>query len=1062
MDSRPPSLSSPPDAPRAAPSGLVTLVFTAVQGERTLWERAPVEMQAAMDLHDALMRVWVEAHGGYEVKKEHGGFMVAFPDAAAAVRCCLAVQEALMEARLPDALTAMPELAEAPGIRGLRVQMGAHIDEPLARLNPVSGRMDYYGAGVHRAARLAQAAAGGQVLLSGALWAEVRASLEPELVFAELGEHRLRGLEGMEHVVGVLSAGLSARGFAPLTGVAPGQTNLPEHPTTFVGREADRRRLEQQLAAGARIVSLHGPPGVGKTRLALNYGGRWLDAYSAEGAGVWVCELIRASSSNGVLLSVAEALGVPLTAPRSSEANVVQLGHALRSRGRVLLILDGFDLAASHAPATLGRWLNMAPDARFLVTSRERLRMEGEVTLELGPMTETDAVQLFVERARAVRPTLGIPEDEEDAIRQLVGRLDRLPLAIELAAARVDHWTPRALLGQLSRRLDLQGAAQRGAHVASLRTALDLSWDLLGEWEQDALAQCSVFHGGFDVEAAEAVLDLTAHEGSPWALDAVEALRDRSLLRAEEPPGFPGEVRFSLLGMVREYAEEQLEATRHMFEVDHRHRAWYVPLGESLAAGVDGPDGSRMLRRLALEAENLEAAHLSAMRLPRAPAEAVRALLALDKLFQARGPLDAHLAMLDRAVAASAEATAELRVRALLARADARTRRGLMPQASADLEEARFWLNQARDRPLTVRCALQEARLLRLSGRADEAEAPLRLAFELARELGNLELEGQTHAVRGLVHVTLGRLQEGLGDLERAVRIFRQRGMRLAESAAKANQGAVHLMLAEYDRAETELRESAQIAEDAEHTNTLVSIYANLAVLYMDLGRWNEARDHFTRTLALSRRAGSMRDEAMCLAMFGVLLLERDETRAAEAHLRRALESARGAHDRLAEGLALANLALVRQVRGHPAEAVVLQEDAIALLSAVGHRSAAALASAFLAGGLAELGRLDAATSALTQARELASGHPAANLSAVLDLCEGRLEVAVAAAARARGETHLSHLHETHARHILETSRIPQGPRPEHPRGLLAPLARSVDARLAAGMLERMLEERSA
>jgi predicted ATPase len=450
------------------------------------------------------------------------------------------------------------------------------------------------------------------------------------------------------------------------------------------------------------LVTLIGPAGTGKTRLAMEYATRHLAEFTgAEGGGAWFCDLTQADHLESICSEVARVLDVPLATGHASGDVVAQVGQALAGRGRTLLILDNCEQVVEPAAACVGRWLAMAPATRILATSREVLRVTGEACYDLAPLGvpeeggdvgAAEAVQLFVERARAVRHGYALSEADAPHVAAIVRRLDGIPLAIELAAARVGMLSPADLLERLPRRFELLTRSQRDASArqATLRAAIDWSWDLLRPWEQAALAQCAVFHGGFSPQAAEAVLDLSGFPDAPLALDVVQALRDKSLLRAYESDEFPGEARLGMYLSIHDYAAEKLEASGEATAARARHASYYLGVGLNWQEGVDRHGGVARLRRLAQELENLGAVYRWSVGEGGSPTQALQALVALDPVLSTRGPFDSHLAWLDAALDLVARAQGDplLHAQGLEARGRARQARGQMADARRDYEEA--------------------------------------------------------------------------------------------------------------------------------------------------------------------------------------------------------------------------------------------------------------------------------------------------------------------------------------------------------------------------------------
>ena len=439
------------------PSGTVTFLFTDLEGSTRLWEEHPEAMRPALARHDTILRDAVEAAHGQVVKSTGDGIHAVFATARDALDAAVAIQLALSEEHFG-------------GIGPLRVRMGAHTCEAEYRDG------DYYGSEVNRAARLMGVAHGGQIVVSSVTSGLVR---DGTVELIDLGEHRLRDLASAERVFQLTHPGLLV-GFPPLRSLEAFAGNLPLQLTSFVGREVDVKTIEGILAEH-RLVTLTGVGGVGKTRLATQVAAELLDQYRD---GAWLVELASVDSQR-VVDSIAGTLRVEVQPGRTVEASLMD---ALRSR-EVLLVVDNCEHVVREVRRVVGMILAEAPSVSVLATSREGLRVSGEQLFSVPSLDEGAAFMLFVERARAADTAFGLREGDDLVVARLCDRLDGIPLAIELAAARVRMFS----LDDLARRVDerfrlLTGGRGDIERHQTLRAAIDWSFDLLTADEQTAFA----------------------------------------------------------------------------------------------------------------------------------------------------------------------------------------------------------------------------------------------------------------------------------------------------------------------------------------------------------------------------------------------------------------------------------------------------------------------------------------------------------------------------------------------------------------------------------------------
>jgi predicted ATPase len=329
--------------------------------------------------------------------------------------------------------------------------------------------------------------------------------------------------------------------------------NVPTDNSLFIGRTAESAELERHLSNGERLVTLVGTGGAGKTRLSRRIANRFSEQLAG---GAWFVDLSDVHSEDGIVQAVAKAMGLQLP-DDGAHPSVDQLAEVMATRDRVLVVLDNFEQLVSHGPATVGQWINKAPLAQFLVTTREGLMLPEEVQVPLNPLSQDEAIELLHQRARLAGAEWTENAQNRGALLNIVEALDRLPLAIELAAARARFLTPEGLHERLEERFKLLQSGVRGGsdRQANLHNLIDWSWQRLEPWEQSTLAQLSCFRGGFSMEAAEAVVNLSAWPNAPWALDAVGALLDKSLLHTQSIDDKP---RLFMYLSIRDFAAERL------------------------------------------------------------------------------------------------------------------------------------------------------------------------------------------------------------------------------------------------------------------------------------------------------------------------------------------------------------------------------------------------------------------------------------------------------------------------------------------------------------------------
>jgi predicted ATPase/class 3 adenylate cyclase len=631
------------------PTGTVTFLFTDIEGSTRLWERQPGTMRSALARHDALVRTVIAAHGGHVFKTIGDAFCAAFSRADPALAATLAAHRALH--------------AEDWGALGtIRVRMACHTGSADERDG------DYFGPTVNRVARLLAAGHGGQTLVSRATWEELGGRAPEGARARDLGERRLKDLTRPEHVYEVVPAELP-RDFPALRTLDARPNNLPAQATALVGRERLLDAARAMLRDPAvRLVTLSGAGGAGKTRLALQLAADVVDEYED---GAWFVALAPIRDADLVASTILDTLGLA-DARNATPLQVIE-GH-LRER-ETLLVLDNFEQVTGAAPL-VAALLAAATRLKVLVTSRTLLRVSGERDFAVPPLAPPEATRLFADRARALKADFRVTDENAPAIADICMHLDGLPLAIELAAARVRLLSPKALHARLTQAsLDVLtgGARDLPLRQQTMRATIAWSYDLLDDDDKRLFRRFGVFARGAALEAVEAIAGAT--------LDRVESLVDKSLLVYEDTGDA---ARFSMLETLREFAVAELEKSGEAERLRAEHAAWYVARAEE--ASSDPARQRHWLGWLDTEHDNLRGALVWALQDGNADL-ALRLSGALAWMWRLRGQGLEGRRALDDALALPGGASGP-RARALLGAA-------LLRRDFGDLREGRVFVEQA-------------------------------------------------------------------------------------------------------------------------------------------------------------------------------------------------------------------------------------------------------------------------------------------------------------------------------------------------------------------------------
>jgi predicted ATPase/class 3 adenylate cyclase len=888
----------------------VTFLFSDIEGSTERWERDPGAMAAALARHNELLRNAIETHGGHVFKVMGDAFCAVFATVPDATAAALGAQRALLG-------------EDFSAVGGIRVRIALHTGHAHEREG------DYFGPTLNRIARLVSIGHGGQILISGPSAALLQDAVPSESVLRDLGAHRLKDLARPEHVYQLAAPDLLDK-FPPLRSVDSFPNNLPQQLTSFVGR-ADAVAEIKDLLKQHRLVTLVGAGGAGKTRCAIQTGAELLDRF---GDGVWMVELAPISDPSLVVTTIAAVLGVREVRGEDLLATLVM--H-LEQR-QLLLLLDSCEHLIDETRRIAAAILRACAGVSILTTSREALGIAGEHVFQMPSLEMQAAVELFVDRARAIDAHFELTDENAQFVTEICRRLDGIPFAIELAAARIKLLSPRQLTQKLHERFRLLTAGYKSAlpRHQTLRATIDWSYDLLDEHLRALFRKLSVFVGGWTLEA---VVPVCADECDEWeALERLSSLVDKSLVVVES---LGDERRYDMLSSIREYARERLADAHESEATATNHAHFYATFVHSLTPLVPDLEDAKWQRLLATELDNVRAAIDWAIFQEHDPQAGLKLLADLEWPELIVTPHEA-LRWYEAAVAAESA----------------------MPN---DLVYARVlrhcvilgWLT-GRATAQREQLALRAVEVARRSGDLDE----------IARALGNL---GAIYAIAGRFEETEQRFVEAYasperlsrlaanavlrmwavsnlqsGDLERARRRFSEVA-RLERPGSEAHASAL-LNLGELEYAAGDVEAARHAARQAKESYaSLNSVYtalvlSNLAAYAMEAGDLDEARVSLREALELQQVAGdgSLAHLTQHHALLGVLLGDCDRALSlagfSEALYRASGEARqyteRRGHERLLQQLA-ALRAPEEVVRGMELGARLSKKEALACAAAI-------------------------------------------------------------------------------------------------------------------------------
>ena len=897
------------------PTGTVTFLFTDIEGStRLLQEVGDAGYGQALADHRALLRHAFEARNGHEVETQGDGFLAVFQSARDAITAALEAQRGLVGHGWP---TKHP----------VRVRMGLHTGEAI------TADAGYVGLDVHRAARICSVGHGGQILLSEATRAIIENDLSDGVILRDLGEHRLKDLARPHRLFQIVAHDLPAD-FPPLKSLNALPNNLAIQLSSFIGREREIARIKEQLAT-ARLLTLTGVGGCGKTRLALQVAAEVLDDFQD---GVWLIELAAVTDPALISQTVASSLrireqpGRPILTTLSDHLQLKQL----------LLLLDNCEHLLSGCAHLADTLLRRCPHLRILVTSREALRIDGESTYAISPLslpprgqspsvgaiTQYEAVRLFIDRLSAARPSFRATEQNAEAIGHICHRVDGIPLALELAAGRAKAFS----VDQIASRLDDQfrfltgGSRTSLAHHQTLKATIDWSYDLLSLNEKSLFQRLAVFRGGFTLQAAESVC-ATEETTEAEIADLLAELVEKSLVVWDDRDDEP---RYRMLEFIRQYAWEKMAASGGAADVQRRHRDFFLAFIEEAEQRIQGPQGTLWLDRLETEYENLQSALNWSLESGESEV-ALRIAGAARWFWVIRGRMSVGREWFERSLSQARVASPTVLAKAFLGA-------GLIANYQGDQERARrlameslALYREAGDKNGIGLTFHLLGIVLRSLNDQDQARAHLEESLILLREVGN-----SWGIARSLWHLAMQVQRENprraAALCEESVTLFRSLGDKNGIARALLSLAESKRLVGEYSQAEELVREALAIGRElADKFATALALEEMGTLLYL-LGDYERGKETIHKSLLLAREMDLNPRISSCLLKLGSIARLMRLFDKAEVLLEQGLALARGTRgNKLVAAMCLWNLGEIAADTGRIDSAVERYRESLKL-----------------------------------------------------------------------------------------------------------------------------------